>query len=77
MKVVLVDRDSAIVESLIDEPSSSDQRILIRGNRRNAVLVSAKNWSAIRETLFLLSIPGTRESIKTGIDEHPSGRLER
>jgi antitoxin YefM len=39
---------------------------VFQGN--NAVLVSAEDWEAIQETLFLLSIPGMRESIREGMD---------
>ena len=37
------------------------------GKRANGVLISAEDWSAIQETLFLLSIPGMRESIRDGL----------
>jgi len=33
------------------------------------VLVSEDDWKAIQETLFLLSVPGMRESIKAGMAE--------
>lgn len=39
------------------------------GKRRDAVLVSAEDWSAIQETLYLLAVPGMRESIKAGMAE--------
>jgi PHD/YefM family antitoxin component YafN of YafNO toxin-antitoxin module len=32
-------------------------------------LVSEEDWSAIQETLFLLAIPGMRESIKDAMSE--------
>lgn len=54
---------------LMDEAAESHQPITISGKRNNAVLVSAEDWSAIQETLFLLSIPNMRESIKAGIEE--------
>jgi prevent-host-death family protein len=53
--------------SLIDETASSHQPIQITGKRSNAVLVSQEDWAAIQETLYLLSIPGMRESIKQGL----------
>jgi prevent-host-death family protein len=53
--------------SLIDEAASSHQPIVITGKRANAVLVSEEDWNAITETLYLLSIPGMRESIKEGL----------
>ncbi len=53
--------------SLIDETAASHQPIVITGKRANAVLVSEEDWKAISETLFLVSIPGMRESIKEGL----------
>lgn len=54
---------------LIDETAQSHQPILIFGKRSSAVLVSADDRQAIQETLYLLSIPGMRESIKKGMAE--------
>lgn len=53
---------------LIDEAASSHQPLLISGKRNNAVLISAEDWEAIQETLFLLSVPGMRESIRQGME---------
>lgn len=52
---------------LIDEAAASHQPLLISGKRSNAVLVSEEDWQAIQETLFLLSVPGMRESIREGM----------
>lgn len=54
---------------LIDEAAQSHEPILISGKRTSAVLVSSEDWSAIQETLHMLSIPGMRESIKSGMAE--------
>jgi antitoxin YefM len=54
---------------LIDQTTESHQPILISGKRNSAVLVSAEDWQAIQETLYLLSVPGMRESIKKGMAE--------
>ncbi len=51
---------------LIDEVASSREPVQITGRRADAVLVSAEDWQAIEETLFLLAIPGMRESILNG-----------
>ena len=55
--------------NLIDEAASTHQPIIITGKRTNAVLVSEDDWNAISETLYLLSTPGMRESIKEGLNE--------
>lgn len=52
---------------LIDETAQSHQPIVISGKRAQAVLLSADDWKAIQETLYLLSIPGMRESIRKGL----------
>jgi len=53
----------------MDETASSHKPVLISGKRNNAVLIAADDWSAIQETLHLLSVPGMRESIKAGMAE--------
>ena len=52
---------------LIDETTESHQPVIITNNGSNAVLLSEEDWSSIQETLYLLSIPGMRESIKEGM----------
>lgn len=53
---------------LIDETAESHQPIIITGERNTAVLISEGDWSAIQETLYLLSVPGMRESVRKGMD---------
>lgn len=53
---------------LIDETAESHQPIVIMGKRNKAVLVAEEDWSAIQETLFLLSVPGMRESVREGME---------
>jgi prevent-host-death family protein len=54
--------------NLIDEASETHKPIVITGKRGNAVLLAEEDWNSINETLFLLSVPGMRESIKEGMD---------
>ena len=54
---------------LIDQTVESHEPIIISGKHHSAVLLSAQDWSAIQETLYLLAVPGMRESIKTGMEE--------
>jgi antitoxin YefM len=54
--------------SLIDEASTTHKPIRITGKRANAVLLSEEDWNAINETLYLISIPGMRESILEGMN---------
>ncbi|MBT5030863.1 MAG: type II toxin-antitoxin system Phd/YefM family antitoxin [Proteobacteria bacterium] len=55
--------------ALIDEAADTHQPIVITGKRGNAVLLSEEDWTAINETLHLLSVPGMRESIRDGMAE--------
>lgn len=58
---------------LIDQAAESHQPIHIAGKRTSAVLLSSEDWDAIQETLYLLAVPGMRESIKAGMAE-PLGK---
>jgi antitoxin YefM len=59
----------ANLDRLIDQTVESHQPITISGKRHSAVLLSLEDCSAIQETLYLLAIPGMRESIKAGMAE--------
>lgn len=52
---------------LIDDTAASHQPVTITGKRGNAVLISEEDWIAIQETLYLMSVPGMRKSIKEGL----------
>lgn len=58
----------AALYRLIDETAETHRPITITGKRHNAILVSESDWNAINETLYLLSIPGMRESIQEGLN---------
>jgi len=52
---------------LIDETASSHEPIIIKGKRTNAVLISEDDWRSVQETIYLLNIPGIRETIREGL----------
>ena len=60
---------------LVDDAAASHVPVQITGKRSNAVLVAEDDWRSIQETLYLLSIPGMRESIRKGLRE-PLGRAK-
>ena len=62
---------------LIDESAATHEPLLITGKRSNAVLVSESDWTAIQETLHLLSVPGMRESIIEGMKTPASELSEK
>lgn len=68
MPIIKVTDARSQLYRLIDEVSSSHDPIIISGKRSNAVLISEDDWRAIQETLYLLSIPGMRESIRKGLE---------
>lgn len=49
---------------LLDEVSSSHHPVQISSKRGSAVLIGGEDWRGIQETLYLLSTPGMRESIR-------------
>jgi prevent-host-death family protein len=69
MKTLKASEARANFYRLIDEATESHEPIIITGKRNSAVLISAEDWSAIQETLYLLSMPGMLESIKQSMAE--------
>ena len=68
MTTVNVTEARANLYKLIDDASVSHE--VITGKRGNAVLLAEDDWNAINETLYLLSVPGMRESIIEGMQEN-------
>jgi antitoxin YefM len=52
--------------TLIDSVSTSHQPAYITGRRNQVVMIGAEDFQAMQETLYLLSIPGMRESLEEG-----------
>jgi len=67
MKSLSITEARKNIYKLIHEATETHQPVQITGKRNNAVLVSEEDWRAIQETLYLISIPGMRESIVTGM----------
>ena len=53
---------------LLDEIAESHESVRIAGKRNAAILISEDDWRAVQETLYLLSVPGMRESIREGME---------
>lgn len=70
MTTVNVTEARANLYKLIDDASVSHEPVVITGKRGNAVLLEEDDWNAINETLYLLSVPGMRESIIEGMQEN-------
>ncbi len=56
------------IYALIESVSTEHQPVHITSKRAHAILIGEEDWRAIQETLYLLSIPNMRESIKQGIE---------
>lgn len=69
MNTITVTKARENLYKLISEINLESKPIQITGKKRNAVLISEKDWNSIQETLHLLSIPGMRESITKGMKE--------
>jgi antitoxin YefM len=67
MTTISVTQARARLYQLLEETAESHQPIQITGKRSNAILVSEDDWRGIQETLYLLAIPGMRESIREGM----------
>ena len=70
MTTVNVTEARANLYKLIDDASVSHEPVVITGKRGNAVLLAEDDWTAINETLYLLSVHGMRESIIEGMQEN-------
>lgn len=67
MTTLTASKARAQLYTLLDKASASHEPIQITGRRTNAVLLSEEDWRAIQETLYLVSIPGMRQSIRRGL----------
>lgn len=67
MKTVSASEARANLYKLLDEAAVTSEPLQITGKRSSAVLVAMEDWQAIQETLYLLSIPGMRASIRKGM----------
>ncbi|HWF60169.1 MAG TPA: type II toxin-antitoxin system Phd/YefM family antitoxin [Nitrospira sp.] len=55
------------LRQLMEQTARSHEPIVITDDGTNAVLLSEDDWRAVQETVYLLSIPGMRESIRKGL----------
>lgn len=67
MKTLPVSKARENLFRLVDEAAESHEPVVLTGKRHNAVLISEEDWRAVQETLYLVSIPGLRESIREGL----------
>ena len=68
MKVITAEQAQERLQYLLDQTANSHEPIQITSVSANGVLMAEEDWRAIQETLYLLSIPGMRESIREGMN---------
>jgi antitoxin YefM len=76
MTTLTASKARANLYKLLDQAAKNHEPVQITGRRSNGVLVSEEDWRAIQETLYLLSIPGMRESIRKGLAT-PTSKLAK
>jgi len=76
MTTMTVSRARTQLYRLLDQAAQGHEPIHITGKRSNVVLISEGDWRAIQETLYLVSIPGMRDSIRKGL-RSPLKRLSK
>ena len=54
---------------LLDQAADSHEPIQNTGKRCNTMPVAEEDWRSMQETLYLVSMPGMRGSIRKGIAE--------
>jgi antitoxin YefM len=69
MKTITATSARSDLYRIIDSAQSSHEPVQITGKRGNAVLVAEDDWLALQETVYLLGIPGMRDSIVVGMAE--------
>jgi len=69
MDIYTVSQARKNIYKLIDSVAASHRPACIAGKRNKVVVVSAEDFSSLQETLYILSVPGMRESIEEGRQE--------
>ncbi len=67
MKTITDEQAKNDLVQLLEQTAASHEPIRINGKHASAVLVAEEDWRSIEETLYLLSVPGMRESIREGM----------
>lgn len=73
MKSLAISKARQSLYRLVDETAETHEPVILTGKRHNAVLLSEEDWRAVQETLYLVSIPGMRKSIREGLADPLEG----
>ncbi|OYV45540.1 MAG: hypothetical protein B7X06_04405 [Verrucomicrobia bacterium 21-51-4] len=77
MQSYTISKASQNLEKIYDTVSQSHEPVYISGKQGQMVLLSAEGFEAIQETLYLISIPGMRDSLIKARKEHPESYSEK
>jgi len=66
MEIYTVSQARDNLFNLIDYVAESHDLVSISGKRNKAFLISEDDYNAMKETMYLMSVPGMRESILEG-----------
>jgi antitoxin YefM len=67
MKTITDEQAQSDLPQLLEQVAASHEPVQINGKRASAISVAEEDWRSIEETLYLLSVPGMRESIREGM----------
>lgn len=67
MTTVTATEARKLLYKLLVDVTEHHEPIFITGKHGYAVLIGENDWRAVQETLYLVSIPGMRESILEGM----------
>lgn len=68
MEIYTTSEARAKLYKIVDQVAQAHKPVYIKGRRNKAVIISEEDYESMQETLYLLSIPGMRKSIKEGME---------
>lgn len=63
MRTIPVTNARQDIFNIIEQTIKNSEPVQITSKKGDVVMLSMEDWSAIEETLYLLAVPGMRESI--------------
>ena len=67
MKTITATEARKDIYNLVESVEHNHEPVHISSKRSHAILIAESDWRAIQETLYLVSIPKMRESIRKGL----------
>lgn len=67
MPTISAAKAKANLHKLMGQTAQSHEPIVITSEGMNAVLLAEEDWRVIQETVYLLSIPGMRQTIRKSL----------